>query len=56
MSSTANRVVVVLAAAAIGLLIIYLGVLWQKNEKLLTEKSRSLLPSKLKEFLESRAS
>ena len=45
-----------IALTAIGLLIIYLGVLWQKNEKLLTEKSRSLLPSKLKEFLESRAS
>lgn len=40
---------------AIGLLIIYLGVLWQKNEKVLTEKSRSLLPRKLKAFLESKA-
>ena len=38
----------------IGLLIIYLGVLWQKNEKTITEKSRSLLPHKLKEFLESK--
>ena len=40
---------------AIGLLIIYLGVLWQKNEKLLTEKARSFLPHKLREFLESKA-
>lgn len=40
---------------AIGLLIIYLGVLWQKNEKALTEKSRALLPQKLREFLESKA-
>lgn len=40
----------------IGLLIIYLGVVWQKNEKALTEKARSLLPEKLKIFLESRAS
>ena len=40
---------------AIGLLIIYLGVLWQKNEKVITEKSRSLLPQGMKEFLESRA-
>lgn len=40
---------------AIGLLIIYLGVVWQKNEKTLTEKARSLLPHKLKIFLDSRA-
>ena len=39
----------------IGLLIIYLGVLWQMNEKALTEKSRSLLPHKLRAFLESKA-
>ena len=41
---------------AIGLFIIYLGVLWQKNEKALTEISRSLLPNKLKEYLESKVS
>ena len=40
---------------AIGLLIIYLGVVWQKNEKALTEKARSLLPDKLKQFLDTRA-
>ena len=39
---------------AIGLLIVYLGVLWQKHEKVLTEKSRSLLPPKFKEYLDSR--
>jgi len=40
--------------SAIGLLIIYLGLLWQKNEKALTEKTRSLLPANIREFLESR--
>ncbi|MCP4470317.1 MAG: DUF2157 domain-containing protein [Gammaproteobacteria bacterium] len=45
-----------IALTAIGLLIIYLGVIWQKNEKALTEKARSFLPSKLKIFLESKAS
>ena len=44
-----------ISLTAIGLSIIYLGVLWQKNEKSLTEKSRSLLPHKLREFLESKA-
>lgn len=39
---------------AIGLLIIYLGVLWQKNEQVLTRKLRQLLPHQLREFLESR--
>lgn len=39
----------------IGLFIIYLGVVWQKNEKALTEKARSLLPTKMKIFLETRA-
>lgn len=39
---------------AIGLAIIYLGVLWQKNEKALTEKCRSVLPGKLRAFLESK--
>jgi len=40
---------------AIGLAIIYLGVLWQKNETALTEKARSLLPQALREFIESKA-
>lgn len=42
------------ALTAIGLAIIYLGVLWQKNEKTITEKSRSMLPAPLREFLESK--
>ncbi len=41
--------------SAIGLSIIYLGVLWQKNERAITEKARSLLPVQLREFLETRA-
>ena len=39
---------------AIGLSIMYLGVLWQKNEKVLTEKSRALLPRRLRALIESR--
>lgn len=42
------------ALTAIGLTVIYLGILWQKHEKTITEKSRSLLPIQLKELLESR--
>lgn len=45
-----------ISLTAIGLLIIYLGVAWQKNEKTLTKKARSFLPEKLKVFLEARAS
>ncbi len=41
--------------AAIGLLIIYFGVIWQKNETALTGKARSFLPNKLKIYLASRA-
>jgi hypothetical protein len=40
--------------SAIGLLIIYLGVLWQKNEKAITENARNLLPQQLKDFLDSK--
>lgn len=40
--------------SAIGLSIIYLGVLWQKNERAITTKARNLLPAQLREFLESR--
>ncbi len=39
---------------AIGLLIIYLGILWQKNEALITRKARSFLPSELRELLKSK--
>jgi hypothetical protein len=43
-----------IALSAIGLMVIYLGILWQKYEKRITEKSRNFLPSQLKELLESR--
>lgn len=39
---------------AVGLFIIYLGVLWQKNEKRITEKSRNILPTRIKDFLDSK--
>ncbi|KTC86614.1 hypothetical protein [Legionella brunensis] len=40
--------------AIIGLLIIYLGTLWQKHEALLTEKAQSILPTQLRELLQAR--
>jgi hypothetical protein len=40
--------------AAIGLGIVYLGVFWQRNEALLTEKARRLLPVALQELLAER--
>ena len=43
------------ALMTIGLGIIYLGVLWQKNEKAITKISRSYLPQPLRELLESKA-
>lgn len=42
------------ALSAIGLGIIYLGVVWQKNEQAIAHKARSVLPVQLREFLESR--
>lgn len=44
-----------ISLTVIGLGVIYLGVLWQKNEKVITEKSRNILPASLRELLESRA-
>ena len=41
-----------IALTAIGLSIIYLGILWQKHERAITEKSRKLLPTQLREMLE----
>ncbi|WP_019528597.1 hypothetical protein [Dasania marina] len=38
----------------IGLGIVYLGVLWQKHEKEITQKMRALLPLALRELLESK--
>jgi hypothetical protein len=43
-----------IALTAIGLGIIYLGVVWQKNEKDITRTVRSYLPLPLKELLEER--
>lgn len=43
-----------IALTAIGLLVIYLGVLWQKNEATITKKARGVLPASFRELLESR--
>lgn len=43
-----------ISLTAIGLLVIYLGLLWQKHEKLITEKTRNILPVQLRELLESK--
>lgn len=42
------------ALTAIGILIIYLGVLWQKHEKMLVNKAQSILPRELRELLAAR--
>lgn len=42
------------ALTLIGLGIIYLGILWQRNESCITHKLRALLPKPLKDLLESR--
>ncbi len=39
---------------AIGFAIIYLGILWQKHEIVITAKMRSILPKPLKDLLEAR--
>ena len=39
---------------AIGLAIIYLGMLWQKNEKVLTQKVRVFLPKSLQALLNAK--
>lgn len=43
-----------ISLTAIGLIVIYLGILWQKHEKELTSKLRSSLPSQIRELLESK--
>lgn len=43
------------ALTAIGLSIIYLGLLWQKHERSITQKSRSYLPVSLRELLEAKS-
>ncbi|MGM0564232.1 MAG: DUF2157 domain-containing protein [Pseudomonadota bacterium] len=43
------------ALTAIGLGIIYLGVLWQKHERALSQKARQFLPEPLRALVEKRA-
>jgi hypothetical protein len=43
-----------ISLTAIGLGIVYLGILWQKYETSITEKARKLLPRALRELLESK--
>jgi len=43
-----------IALTLLGLLVIYLGVLWQKHEQNLTLKARNILPIPLRELLESK--
>ena len=44
-----------IALTAIGLGIIYLGIFWQKHEKAITQKARSLLPGALRALLDARS-
>ena len=43
-----------ISLTTIGLLVIYLGILWQKHKKSITERSRDLLPVQLRDLLDSR--
>ena len=43
------------ALTAIGLGIVYLGLVWQRNEKTITRRMRTVLPVVLRELLEERA-
>ncbi len=43
-----------IALTAIGILIVFIGTLWQKNERRLTQKIQSFLPKSLRETLNSR--
>lgn len=43
-----------ISLTAIGLIVIYLGILWQKHEKELTSKLRDFLPLQIRELLESK--
>tara|TARA_B110000008_G_scaffold257958_1_gene276550 strand:+ start:744 stop:1025 length:282 start_codon:yes stop_codon:yes gene_type:complete len=38
----------------IGFGVVYLGILWQKYEQAITQKSRLLLPAQLRELLETK--
>lgn len=50
-----NSWVFPVALTAIGLLIIYLGIIWQKHEQSITGRMRGFLPVQLRELLEVRA-
>jgi hypothetical protein len=41
--------------SAIGLAIIWLGVIWQRREREWSESLRALLPAALRELIEARA-
>ena len=43
-----------ISLTGLGLFIVYLGVVWQKNEQKITHKCRSILPVALRELLESK--
>ncbi len=43
-----------IALTFLGLIIVYLGILWQKHEESLTSKARGMLPAALRELLESK--
>jgi hypothetical protein len=45
-----------IALTVIGLSIVYLGVVWQKNEEAITKRIRSVLPLELRELLSARMS
>ena len=49
-----NSVLFPIALTIIGLLIIYLGTLWQRHETAITTKAQSILPEALKALLQSR--
>ncbi|EMP54887.1 hypothetical protein MSNKSG1_14187 [Marinobacter santoriniensis NKSG1] len=44
-----------ISLTAIGLGIIYLGILWQKHEKAIAGKARRILPTPIRELLDSRS-
>ena len=43
-----------IALTAIGLLVVYLGILWQKHESVITRKARSIMPTALRELLDAK--
>ncbi|STX28697.1 membrane protein [Legionella beliardensis] len=49
-----NSMLFPIALTLIGLIIIYLGTLWQKHEVTLTQKAQALLPKPIQELLKSR--